>query len=126
MKTIFGSCGFRNEYESDLLRNKISCRGLKRIQACVGLELVSSVGRALYQYQRDYGFESHIGPNIFFWLYCHCCLSSVYFCKDRFHVHLSYLLLLIRQGKTGFIFQLKILLFFITLEEVHWKRQLIT
>ena len=66
MKIIFGSCGFRNEYESDLLRNQISCRGLKRIQAGVGLELVSSVGRTLHQYQRDYGFESHIGLNIFF------------------------------------------------------------
>ena len=125
MKTIFGSCGFRNEYESDLLRNKISCRVLKRIQAGVGLELVSSVGRALHWYQRDHGFESHIGLNNFFRLYFHCCLSSVYFCKDHFHVHLSYLLLLIRQGKTGFIFQLKILLIFLTLEEVHWKRQLI-
>ena len=93
MKIIFGSCGFRNEYESDLLKNKISCRLLKRIQAGVGLELVSH--------------ESHIGLNIFFWLYCHCCLISVYFCKGCFHIHLGYLLLLIMQEKNKIYFPIK-------------------
>ena len=105
---------------------KYPAEALKEFRPVWDLNLLAQLVEHCTSIKEINGFESHIGLNIFFWLYCHCCLSSVYFCKDRFHVHLSYLLLLIRQGKTGFIFQLKILLFFITLEEVHWKRQLIT
>ena len=51
--------------------------------------LVSSVGRALYQYRRGHGFKSRTGLN-FFRPYFHYCSSSTHYCEDQFHSHANF------------------------------------